>query len=85
MSIAKQILYADDIVLISDSLTGLQRHLNALKVFCTDKGLSINMDKTKVIMFSTTQAWVTRSEPEFFLEEEKVLLVTGGFLCLIFL
>ena len=30
------------------------------------------MDKTKVIVFNTTQAWVTRSEPEFFLGEEKV-------------
>ena len=44
--IAMQILlYADDIVLIFDNLEGLQRHLNALKLFCTDKGLSINMDK----------------------------------------
>ena len=30
------------------------------------------MDKTKVMVFNTTQAWVTRSEPEFFLGEEKV-------------
>ena len=72
-SIAIQILlYADDIVLISDSPEGLQRHLNALKLFCTDKGLSINMDKTKVMVFNTTQAWVTRSELEFFLGGEKV-------------
>ena len=72
-SIAIQILlYVDDVVLISDSPEGLQRHLNALKLFCTDKGLSINMDKTKVMVFNTTQAWVTRSEPEFCLGEEKV-------------
>ena len=70
MGIAVQILlYADDIVLISDSPEGLQRHLNALKLFCMDKSLSINMDKT---VFNTTQAWVTRSELEFFLGEEKV-------------
>ena len=30
------------------------------------------MDKTEVMVFSTTKAWVTRSEPEFFLREEKV-------------
>ena len=66
------LLYADDIVLISDTSEGLQRHLNALKLFCTYKGLSINMDKTKVMVFNTTQAWVTRSEPEFFWGEEKV-------------
>ena len=66
------LLYADDIVLISDSPEGLQRHLNSLKLFCTDKGLSISMNKTKVMVFNTTQAWVIRSEPEFFLGEEKV-------------
>ena len=54
------LLYADDIVLISDSPEELQRHLNALKLFCMDKGLSINMDKTKVMVFNPTQAWVTR-------------------------
>ena len=49
VGIAIQILlYIDDIVLISDSLEELQRHLNALKLFCIDKGLSINMNKTKV-------------------------------------
>ena len=30
------------------------------------------MDKTKVMVFNTTQAWVTRLEPEFFLIEEYV-------------
>ena len=34
-----------------------------------NKGLSINLDKTKVMVF---QAWIMRSEPDFFLEEEKV-------------
>ena len=72
-AIAIQILlYVHDIVLISDSPEGQQRHLNALKLFCTDKGLSINMDKTKVMVFNTNQTWVTRSEPEVFLGEDKV-------------
>ena len=37
-----------------------------------EKGFSINMDKTKVVVFNTTQARLTRSEPEFFQGEEKV-------------
>ena len=58
MGIVIQILvYADDIVLISNTPEGLQRHLNALRVYCTGKGLSINMDKTKAMVFNTTQAW----------------------------
>ena len=66
------LLYADDIALIYDSPEGQQRHLNALKLFCTDKGLSIDMNKTLVMVFNTIQACVTRSEPEFFLGLEKV-------------
>ena len=49
-----RLLYGDDILLISDSLEELQRHLNTLKSCCTDKGLLVNQDKFMV--FSTTQA-----------------------------
>ena len=31
------LLYVDDIVLISDSPKGLQRHLNALELYSTDR------------------------------------------------
>ena len=41
------------------------------RLFRTNKGSSINMDKTKMMVFNTTQAWVTRSKQEFFLGEEK--------------
>ena len=36
------------------------------------KVLSVNLDKTEVMMFNTTQAWVTRLEPEFFGEEKEM-------------
>ena len=48
------LLYADDIVLISDSPEGMQRHLNALHSFAEDSGLSVNLGKTKVMVFNTT-------------------------------
>ena len=51
-------------MLVFDSPEALQRHLNAVKVFCMDKGLSVNIDQTNVMVFNTTQAWVARSEPE---------------------
>ena len=40
-------------------------------LFFRDKGMLINIDKTKVMVFNTTYTWVTSSEPEFFLGEEK--------------
>ena len=69
---------AYDIVLISENTQGLKRHLNDFKIFCTDKFLLINIDKSNMMVFNTTQAWVTRSEPEFFLGEEQLayLVVT---------
>ena len=44
------LLYAHDIVLISDTLEELQKHLNALKVFCMDKDLLVNINKTKYVL-----------------------------------
>ena len=47
-------LYADDIVLLSESEHGLQGHLNALDDFCIKKGLVVNLGKTKVLIFHTS-------------------------------
>lgn len=47
-------LYVNDIILMSDSWEGLQRHMNALGDFCTHRGLSENLRKTKVMIFHTS-------------------------------
>ena len=47
-------LYADDIVLISESQEGLQQHLLSLDAFCTQRGLTVNLGKTKVMIFHTS-------------------------------
>ena len=65
-------LYADDIVLISESPEGLQRHLEALDDFCTHRGLTVNLGKTKVMVFNTTPQWVRRSAPTFVCGQEVV-------------
>ena len=45
------LLYADDIVLISDTIRGLQKHIDTLERFCNLSGMSVNLDKTKVMVF----------------------------------
>ena len=45
------LMYADDIILISDSQEGLQTQLDTLNKWSTKWSLSINVDKTKVIHF----------------------------------
>ena len=45
-------MFADDLVLISETAEGLQDCLNAMQSYCEKWCLSINTDKTKVIIFN---------------------------------
>ena len=47
------LLYADDIVLLSQSKTGLQNSLNALYNYCSSWKLQVNTDKSKVMVFNS--------------------------------
>lgn len=47
------LLYADDMVLLSNSDTGLQRALHILEVYCKKWQLVVNTKKTKVMIFNT--------------------------------
>ena len=44
-------LYADDMVLFSDSPEGLQKMLDVLYSYCNDWKLSVNVSKTKIVVF----------------------------------
>ncbi|MCG8431127.1 MAG: hypothetical protein MJA29_08130, partial [Candidatus Omnitrophica bacterium] len=46
------LLYADDIVLLSETAEGLQNCLNGLQKFCSSWGLSVNLKKTKILVFN---------------------------------
>ena len=45
-------MFADDIVLLSESATGLQNCLNALEAYCEKWNLTVNTAKTKVVIFN---------------------------------
>ena len=44
-------LWADDLVLLSDSANGLQRQLNGLQKFCASNKVIVNEIKTKSMCF----------------------------------
>jgi hypothetical protein len=46
------LMYADDIVLISESAKGLHNCLSKLSNYCDIWNLSVNIDKSKVIIFN---------------------------------
>ena len=45
------LLFADDMALFSDSRSGLQKGLDKLQKYCVDWGLTVNVEKTKCIVF----------------------------------
>ena len=48
------LLYADDLVIFARSAEGLQRILNKLESFCEKVDLTVNLDKTKVMIFNNS-------------------------------
>ena len=55
------LFWADDFVLISESKEGLQQHLNVLEKYCKDWELSVNTDKTEVVIFNTNGKLIRES------------------------
>ena len=45
------LLFADDAVILSDSIQGLQSSLDYLEMYCNKWNLSVNIDKTKIVVF----------------------------------
>ena len=47
------LLYADDLILVSNSAEGLQNCMDKLSTFYNDWEMNINLDKTKTLVFSS--------------------------------
>ena len=45
------LLFADDVILVSDSVIGLQRQLDILDNYTREWRLSVNLDKTNIVIF----------------------------------
>ena len=61
------LLYADDIVIFSNTSEGLQKGLDILSDYCQKWKLTVNIDKTKVMVF----------EKGVFYQETYLLLFKG--------
>ena len=57
------LLFADDLALFSHSHAGLQAQLDILHAFCKDRGLEVNIAKTKVMVFEHRH---TECDPFFY-------------------
>ena len=45
------LMYADDLIMLSQTATGLQKCLDVLSEFCSKWGFSVNLNKTKTMVF----------------------------------
>jgi hypothetical protein len=61
-------MYADDIVLLSESSTGLQESINKTVNHCLDQGLEVNISKTKV-MHINNRSTISNN---FYIKEEQI-------------
>ena len=68
------LLFADDVVLFSDTIVGLQRLLYCLESYCKTWKLSVNLAKTKIMVFKAG-GFLSKAEKWFF-NGEKVQVVS---------
>ena len=66
------LLYADDIVILSDCEENMQVQLNKLSAWCKKWRMNINIDKTKIIQFRTKRS--RQSNFTFYLGGDKLML-----------
>jgi len=54
--VVRLFLYADNLALMSHIPTGLQKQLDVLQAFCCERQLTVNVKKTKVVVFKARKS-----------------------------
>ena len=69
------LMYADDLVICADTVIKLQRQINILHRYCLDWGMTVNLSKTKVVVFR--RGGVLRNHEKWFLGDEKIVVTSN--------
>ena len=67
------LLYADDLVLMSESADGLQNSLNKLNAYCKFWNLQVNIKKTSVMIFNKTGKMIYKNK--FVIDNNSITIV----------
>jgi hypothetical protein len=54
--VVRLLLYADDLALMSHTFARLQKQLDVLQAFCCERQLTVNVKKTKVVVFEACKS-----------------------------
>lgn len=68
--------YADDLVLLADTPSEMNLKLKILKEYCDNKGLTVNLGKTKVVIFKKGNKKL-KTAPKFMYGEETIEIVNS--------
>ena len=68
------LLYADDVIIFSDTPVGLQRLIRVLESFCTKWKLSVNLNKSQVIVFR--RGGILKKGEQWFFNGQKMKIVS---------
>ena len=66
------LLFTDDAVLFSETREFLQNQLNNMETYCKTWNLTVNVLKTKIVVFRKGVIWVMRTNG--FIQEKKLKL-----------
>ena len=67
------LVYADDMVLLSDSENGLQNMLNTMFDWCQDNAMAVNTNKTNIVHFRPPS--IDRTQYEFHCGDAQLTVV----------
>ena len=77
------LMYADDVVLVGDTVLELQRKINILEIFCEKWGMEVNLKKTKVVVFRN-DGRTSKSDRFFYTNRSVEIVIYYRYLGLIF-
>jgi len=77
------LLFADDLTLLASTVIGLQNQLNALSIAAKRLGLTVNLDKSKVMVFRKG-GYLAAKERWFWGDQKLEVVNTYKYLGLIF-
>ena len=72
--LAYLLMYADDMCLLSDTVLDMQKKINCLENYCKSWGLSVNLKKTKMIVFRN--GGILRKTEKWFYERKDITVTT---------
>ena len=65
VSCPRELLYADDLAILSDSLVDLKNRRASWKTLLESHGLLVNVDKTKILVSSAEHAKISARNPKY--------------------